>query len=102
MRVPQEWIDDRKANTVSKMRATKAAKGEKVAGDFNCKVAEELLRYNDGRNCKFVSHRINIESVEEGNATYVYTHHDDYMKLDNLYEETKRMPINILRFQREN
>ncbi len=100
--VPQDWIDDRKANTVSKMRATKAAKGEKVAGDFNCKVAEDLLRYNDGRNCKFVSHRINIESVEEGSATYVYTHHDDYMKLDNLYEDTKRMPIKYLTFsQRE-
>ena len=100
--VPQEWIDDRKANTVSKMRATKAAKGEKVAGDFNCKVAEELLRYSDGRNCKFVSHRINIESIEEGNATYVYTHHDDYIKLDKLYEETKRMPIKYLTFsQRE-
>lgn len=98
--VPQEWIDDRKASTVSKMRATKAAKGEKVAGDFNCKIAEELLRYNDGRNCKFVSHRINIQAVEEGNTTYVYTHHDDYMKLDKFYEETKRLPIKYLTFSK--
>ena len=96
--VPQHWIDDRKANTVSKMRATKAAKGEKVAGDFNCKIGEELLRYSDGRNCKFVSHRINIESVEGGSCTYVYTNHDDYMLLDNLYEETKRMSIKYITF----
>ena len=96
--VPQYWIDDRKANTVSKMRATKAAKGEKVAGDFNCKIGEELLRYNDGRNCKFVSHRINIESVEKGSCTYVYTNHDDYMLLDKLYEETKRMNIKYITF----
>ena len=99
---PQDWIDDRKANTVSKMRATKAAKGEKVEGDFTCKKAEQLLRYNDGRNCKFVSHRINIEAIETGGDTYVYTKHDDYMKLDDLYEETQRMRIKYITFsQRE-
>jgi len=98
--VPQDWIDDRKANTVTKMRATRAAKGEKVEGDFNCKIAEELLRYNDGRNCKFVSHRINIASVEEGSVTYVYTNHDDYMLLDNLYEETERMGIKYITFSK--
>ena len=97
---PQDWIDDRKANTVSKMRATKAAKGQKLAGDFNCKKAEDLLRYNDGRKCKFVSHRINIQTVEEGNTTYVYTHHDDYMKVDNLYEETNRMDIIYITFSK--
>lgn len=97
---PQDWIDDRKANTVSKMRATKAAKGEKVEGDFTCKKAEDLLRYNDGRKCKFVSHRINIQTVEEGNTTYVYTHHDDYMKVDNLYEETNRMDIIYITFSK--
>ena len=97
---PQHWIDDRKANTVSKMRATKAAKGEKIAGDFNCKKAEDLLRYNDGRKCKFVSHRINIQTVEEGNTTYVYTHHDDYIKVDNLYEETNRMDIIYITFSK--
>lgn len=94
--VPQDWIDARKQTKVAKMKATKAAKGAKLAGDFNCKKAESLLRYNDGRNCKFVSGRLNVKTIEEGNILYVYTHHDDYMKLDKMYEDTKKMGIQYI------
>jgi len=94
--VPQDWIDARKQTTVAKMKATKAAKGAKLEGDFNCKKAEDLLRYNDGRNCKFVAGRLNVQTIEEGNTLYVYTHHDDFMKIDKMYEDTKKMGIEYI------
>ena len=94
--VPQDWLDARKNNKVAKMKATKAAKGAKLEGDFNCKKAESLLRYSDGRNCKFVAGRLNVQTIEEGNIVYVYTHHDDFMKLDKMYEDTKKMGIEYI------
>jgi hypothetical protein len=94
--VPQDWLDARKNSKVAKMKATKAAKGAKLAGDFNCKKAEGLLRYNNGRNCKFVAGRLNVQTIEEGNTLYVYTHHDDFVKLDKMYEDTKKMGIEYI------
>ena len=87
--IPEQWLLDKKAQTSSKRKSTMDSKGVKVEGDFNCKVAEDLLRENRGRNCKFVSGRINIDTVEKGGDTFVYTSHDEYMKLDNLYHDTK-------------
>jgi len=94
--VPQDWLDARKNSKVAKMKATKAAKGAKLEGDFNCKKAEDLLRYTDGRNCKFVPCRLNVQTIEEGNTVYVYTHHDDSIKLDKMYEDTKLMGIEYI------
>lgn len=94
--VPQDWLDAKKNNKVAKMKATKAAKGAKLEGDFNCKKAEDLLRYTDGRNCKFVPCRLNVQTIEEGNTVYVYTHHDDSIKLDKMYEDTKKMGIQYI------
>ena len=94
--VPQDWIDARKKSKVAKMKATKAAKGAKLEGDFNCKMADNLLRYNDGRNCKFVAGRLNTKDIEEGSTVYVYTHHDNFMVLDKMYEDTKKLDIKYI------
>jgi hypothetical protein len=94
--VPQDWLDARNNSKVAKMKATKAAKGAKLEGDFNCKKAEDLLRYNDGRKCKFVAGRLNVQTIEEGDTLYVYTHHDDFLKLDKMYEDTKKMGIQYI------
>lgn len=94
--VPQDWLDARKSNKVAKMKATKAAKGAKLEGDFNCKKAEDLLRWTGGRNCKFVPCRLNVQTIEEGNTVYVYTHHDDSINLDKMYEDTKKMGIEYI------
>ena len=91
--VPQNWIDAKTQAKVKKMKATKAAKGEKLEGDFNCKIAESLLRYNDGRNCKFVAGRLNTKDIEEGSTVYIYTDHDNFMLLDKMYEDTKKLDI---------
>ena len=94
--VPQNWIDAKTQAKVKKMKSTKAAKGEKLEGDFNCKKAEDLFRYNYGRNCKFVAGRLNVQTIEEGNTLYVYTHHDDFLKLDKMYDNTKKMGIEYI------
>jgi len=94
--VPQDWLDARKNNKVAKMKATKAAKGAKLEGDFNCKMADNLLRYNSGRNCKFVANRLNTKDIEEGSTVYLYTHHDNFMVLDNMYEDTRKLNIKYI------
>ena len=96
--IPEQWLLDKKAQTSSKRKSTMDSKGVKVEGDFNCKVAEDLLRENGGRNCKFVSGRINIDTVEKGGDTFVYTSHDEYIKLDNLYHDTNFLPIKYITF----
>jgi hypothetical protein len=98
--IPEQWLLDRRANTSSKRRSTMDSKGVKVEGDFNCKIGEDLLRENGGRNCKFVSGRINIDTVEKGGDTFVYTSHDDYMNLDNLYHDTQFLPIKYITFSK--
>ena len=42
--IPEQWLLDKKAQTSSKRKSTMDSKGVKVEGDFNCKVAEDLLR----------------------------------------------------------
>ena len=94
--VPQDWLDARNNSKVAKMKATKAAKGVKLEGDFNCKMAEDLLRYNDGRNAKFVPGRLNTKDIEEGSTVYVCTDHDNFMVLDKMYGDTKKLDIKYI------
>jgi hypothetical protein len=94
--IPQEWLDDRKASILKKAKTTKASKGVKLEGDFSCKIAENLLRYNDGKNCKFVPTRLNVNDIEQGNVVYIYTNHDDYMNLDKLYPLTDRLNVKYI------
>ena len=94
--VPQSWIDARNQAKVKKMKATKAAKSAKLEGDFNCKLAENLLRYSDGRNAKFVAGHLNTKDIEEGSTVYIYTDHDNFMVLDKMYEDTKKLGIKYI------
>ena len=94
--IPQEWIDGRK-----KKRISISSGGErkvKLQGEITCKRAEQLLRYNDGNNCKFVPSTYKLAHLSKQSCLFVYTTHEDKMKLDALYEISAKQKITFLTF----
>jgi len=94
--IPQEWIDGRK-----KKRISISSGGErkvKLQGEITCKRAERLLRYNEGNNCKFVPSTYKLADLSKQKCLFVYTTHDNKMKLDALYEISKQQKITFLTF----
>ena len=93
--VCQQWLDDKKAATLLKTQKTRDSRSPKLEGDVSCKVASELLRYNDGRNCKFVAGKLNVSNVND-TSLIIFTHHDDFLKLDPLYKVAQRNDIVLI------
>jgi len=94
--VPQDWLDARK-----KKRAYVSVGGVKklkAAGEVNCKIAESLLRYNDGRNCKFTADKFKVEDFHKYTGFTIYTEHDKALDLDPLYGMSKYLKLRLLTF----
>lgn len=98
--VPKDWIDDRKAAIASKSRATKSANGtyKKLQGEVTFKQAEELLRWNSSKNCKFVSNKLSLRDMSKSGKTYIYDSHDNSSNLDRLYHVAKMFHIVLITF----
>jgi hypothetical protein len=66
------------------------------------KRAEELMKWSDGRNCKFVPITYKLEEMHTHKMLRVYAHHDDYLKIDALYGLISKQKMEVLTFsQRE-
>jgi len=98
--VPQSWLDARKANIASKSKATKTANGtyKKLEGEVTFKEAENLLRWNGSRKCKFVSNKMSIKSMAKSGITYIYDSHDNMLNIDGLYDVMKSHPVKLITF----
>jgi hypothetical protein len=95
--VPQSFIDGKKkAKTIT----SKGTNGKrlKVKGEIVCKRGVELLRWNDGRKCKFDSVIYDLEHLHRQNHLKVYAHHDDYLKLDALYGVMQKQKMEVITF----
>lgn len=89
--IPQSWLDARK-----KKRQYVSVAGQKklkAKGEINAKQAENLLRYNDGKNCKFTSQVFKLEDFEKYKGLTVYGCHEDRDKLDRLYKLYKGLRL---------
>jgi hypothetical protein len=94
--VPQHFIDSKKkAKVISTGISNKRLK---IQGEIVCKKAVDLMRYNDGRNCKFDSQLYKLEHLESAKHLKVYTHHDDYLKLDALYGIMGKQKMEVITF----
>lgn len=101
--VPQDFIDSRKKTkpTVSGT-GVPGARRQKIKGEIVGKRAEDLMKWNDGRNCKFVPIIYKLEDLEKAKHIKVYAHHDDYLKLDALYGFIGKQKMELVTFsQRE-
>jgi hypothetical protein len=91
--VPQDWIDAQK-----KIRATvsKATGRRKAKGEFNCKLAETLLRYVDDKDCKFTPTIFKFEDLHKEKSLFIYDLHENAANLDPLYKLVVRQPIKLI------
>jgi hypothetical protein len=101
--VPQHFIDSRKkVKTTVSSSGTPGQRRLKIQGEIVGKRAEDLQRWNDGRNCKFVPVIYKLEDLEKAKHLKIYAHHDDYLKLDALYGIIGKQKIELVTFsQRE-
>jgi len=94
--VPQHFIDSRKK--VKTTVSGGSGKRLKVQGEIVGKKGMELMRWNDGRKCKFDSRLYKLEELESAKHLKVYAHHDDYMKLDALYGVMQKQKMEVITF----
>jgi hypothetical protein len=103
LEVPQAFIDSRKkvkATVTSNGQVT--TRGPKLKGEVIGKRAEDLQKFSDGRNCKFVPITYKLEDMHTDNKLRVYAHHDDYLKMDALYGLISKQKMELVTFsQRE-
>jgi hypothetical protein len=103
LEVPQEFIDSKKKiKAVVTSTGQSVARGPKLKGEVIGKRAEELMKWSDGRNCKFVPITYKLEEMHTHKMLRVYAHHDDYLKIDALYGLISKQKMEVVTFsQRE-
>lgn len=101
--VPQHFIDSRKkVKTTISSSGTPGQRRLKIQGEIVGKRAEDLQRWNDGRNCKFVPVIYKLEDLDKSKHLKIYAHHDQYLELDALYGMIGKQKIELVTFsQRE-
>jgi hypothetical protein len=103
LQIPQTFIDSRKKPKVYISQIGQSVgRKPKLKGEVIGKRAEELMKFSDGRNCKFVSITYKLEDMHKHKMLRVYAHHDDYLKMDALYALIGKQKIELITFsQRE-
>jgi hypothetical protein len=101
--VPQQFIDSKKKIKPSAIgTGIPGVRRQKLKGEINGKVGDELQKWSDGRCCKFVPVIYKLEKLESDKNLKVYAHHDDYMKLDALFGCIQKQKMKVVTFsQRE-
>ena len=97
LNVPQKFIDDRKHKKISVV-GVGSTKRLKIQGEVVCKKAVPLLRYVDGKNCKFDSQLYKLEDLHKAKHLKVYAAHEDALKLDALYEIMQKQKMEVVTF----
>jgi hypothetical protein len=95
--VPQDFIDSKKKAKVTKAGLA-STKRLKLQGEIVCKKGVDLARYNGGKHCKFDSQIYKLEDLHKGKRLKVYTHHDDFLKLDPLYGMMEKQKMEVITF----
>jgi len=103
LEVPQSFIDSKKKTKVYVSQTGQStSRKPKLKGEVIGKRAEDLQKWSDGRNCKFVPITYKLEDMYKDKMLRVYAHHDDYLKMDALYALIGKQKIEIVTFsQRE-
>jgi hypothetical protein len=100
--IPKSWLDARKTVRTKGMSNSRVDDNGKriikLQGEIVGKIGVDLERYNDGRKCKFVPVTKKLNEVPREKNLIIYAHHDDYLKLDPLYEVMAKQPFKIMTF----
>jgi hypothetical protein len=99
--VPQTFIDSRKKIKIS-INGQSVGRQPKLQGEIIGKKSVDLQKWSDGRNGKFVPVTYKLEDMHKSKLLRIYSHHDDYLKMDALYGIKTKQKIEIVTFsQRE-
>jgi hypothetical protein len=98
--VSQEFIEARKKASKSAVSILAGPKVRKVKlkGEIICKKAEDLERYVDGKNCKWVSHTYDMAKFHQLPNLYVYGRVTDIEVMDKWYPATKKSNVRFITF----
>jgi len=96
--VPQAFLDARKQNKATKKAKKPSMTGgrRKVKGEIVCKQAVDLLRYNDGRNCKFESNIYDLQKLMKSGKYFIYDLHENQTLLDPIYRHIDHNFITLI------
>lgn len=95
LEVPEDFIEARKKQKQSAIVISGGVKARRVKlkGEFVCKQAEDLERYVDGKNCKWVSATYDMASFHRNKFILVYGKQSDVEAMDRWYGASKRHNI---------
>jgi len=97
MTVPQPFLDDRNQKKLQKKANKVGGTGRrKVKGEIVGKEAIDLLRYNDGRNCKFESKIYDLQKLVKSGLFYIYDTHENQILLDPIYRHVDHTRVKII------
>ena len=82
--VPQTYIDSKKKAKVASV-AINGPRRSKLQGEIQGREAVPLLRYNQGKNCKFESAIYKLEDIHKFKGMTIYTDHSRAEEIDVLY-----------------
>ena len=102
MEVPQSFIDARKKQriTTGQIKGTGATGNSgprriKLKGEMICKQAEELERWVDGKNCKWVSKTYDMAKFHQNKYLFIYGKQEDMDKMDKWFKATRGLKIEL-------
>jgi hypothetical protein len=97
MDVPQSFIDSRKKQRIvaGKASGTPGVRRVKLKGEIVCKQAEELERWVDGKNCKWVSTTYDMAKFHQNKFILVYGKQEDAETMDKWFKAVKDHKIHL-------
>jgi hypothetical protein len=102
MEVPQSFIDARKKQRIStgqiKGTGTTGNSGPrrvKLKGEMICKQAEQLERWVDGKNCKWVSKTYDMSKFHQNKFILIYGKQEDAEKMDKWFKPTRNLNVEL-------
>jgi hypothetical protein len=94
--IDETWLD-----SIKKKRSRSSSyiqKGRRLEGEIAGKQAEALEKFVQGQDCKFVPTTYKLEGIHKKPALFIYSNHDDKVKLDALYKAVQKQKIKLVTF----
>lgn len=96
--VPEEWLNARKEDRLSKLAATKARKAQILEGDIPGKVAYSLDRYSSKTNCKFIQESIPLKNAYKKEYLIIYGGNNNVDLMQRLFNIINKSRIRLVIF----
>lgn len=97
--IPEDWIEARnKRLKEARKEAMAKVKQKRIAGDITIKLAVDLERYSQGKNCKFISNHISEKSLSKTGTVcfFALAEHEKHIQAYYPYFRRKGIRVGIV------